>query len=151
MFKKLNDWFESQLQHRQPNDSQHTVELATAVLMYEIMRADDNFLASEQSMFEELLDHHFSLTNEEKAALLDSSAEHAKLSVDFQQFTRVLNDNCEMTEKRQILESLWRVAYADEHIDAHEVHLIRRISDLMHIPHSEFIQTKLKVTENPPS
>lgn len=151
MFKKLSDWFESQLQQPQSNSSQHTVELATAVLMYEIMRADDSFLASEQSMFEQLLDHHFSLTIEEKATLLDSSEQHAKLSVDFQQFTRVLNDNCDMVEKRQILESLWRVAYADKHIDAHETHLIRRISDLLHIPHSEFIQAKLKVTENPPN
>lgn len=147
MFKKLSDWFESQLKQPQQTGSRHTVELATAVLLYEIMRADDKFEASEQEVFEHLLDQHFSLSDEEKQTLLNSSAHHAKLSVDFQQFTRVLNENCNMEEKREVLSSLWKIAYADKHIDSHEIHLIRRISDLLQIPHSEFIQAKLKVID----
>lgn len=148
MFKALNLWFQDKLSQPDSNNDSHTVELAASVLLYEIMRADDTFLQSEHDEFEKLLTTQFNLNSDELDVLLDKSQQHAKAAVDFQQFTRVLNDKCDLTQKYQILDALWRIAYADKHLDAHEIHLIRRISDLMHIPHSEFIKSKLKVTES---
>lgn len=148
MFKTINQWFQDKLTQVDDGDDSHTVELATAVLLYEIMRADDTFLDSEHEEFANLLTTQFNLTEEEFSVLLDSSKQHAKTAVDFQQFTRVLNDKCDVDQKHQILDSLWRIAYADKHLDVHEIHLIRRISDLLHIPHSEFIKSKLNVIES---
>jgi uncharacterized tellurite resistance protein B-like protein len=45
-----------------------------------------------------------------------------------------------------VLEMLWRVAYADRHLDAHEEHLLRELAELLYLPHSEFIRAKLTVT-----
>lgn len=148
MLKTINLWFQEKLSQTEKNDDLHTVELATAVLLYEIMRADDTFLQSEHDEFEKLLTTQFNLDKDELEVLLDTSKHHAKTAVDFQQFTRVLNEKCDVEQKHQVLESLWRVAYADKHLDVHEIHLIRRISDLLHIPHSEFIKSKIKVTES---
>jgi uncharacterized tellurite resistance protein B-like protein len=147
MFNALSDWFKQQLQQPTVTSKAHTVELATAVLLYEIMRADNTIESSERDAFESLLDKHFSLSQEEKQNLFALSEKQANHATDFHQFTHVLNQNCSAEEKRKMIESLWRVAYADKHIDVHETHLIRRISDLLHIPHSEFIRAKLKVTE----
>ncbi|GAB2690507.1 TerB family tellurite resistance protein [Aliiglaciecola sp. 3_MG-2023] len=148
MFKALSDWFQQNLQQHDPVSEQQTIELATAVLLFEIMRADGKFEASEQDTYQQILKTHFDLTESELASLMKLSSDQAKQAVDYHQFTRTINQHCDVQEKRQILESLWRVAYADKHLDVHEINLIRRISDLLHIPHSEFIQSKLKVTEN---
>ncbi len=38
---------------------------------------------------------------------------------------------------------LWKVAYADGELASIEEHIIRKIADLLHLRHSEYIQTKL--------
>jgi len=39
------------------------------------------------------------------------------------------------------------IAYADNHLDAHEEHMIRRIAKLLYVPHQDFIKAKHKVLE----
>jgi uncharacterized tellurite resistance protein B-like protein len=41
------------------------------------------------------------------------------------------------------LTGLWRIAYASAGIDKYEEHIIRRIAELLYMPHSEFIRAKL--------
>jgi uncharacterized tellurite resistance protein B-like protein len=48
-------------------------------------------------------------------------------------------------ERVQLVENLWEVAFADQHLDRYEDHLIRKIADLLHVRHSDFIRTKLAV------
>jgi uncharacterized tellurite resistance protein B-like protein len=38
---------------------------------------------------------------------------------------------------------MWQVAYADGVISAHENHLMRKIADLLYIPHSDYITAKM--------
>jgi len=148
MLKSVTEWFSNQFEPQQKHTNQsHTVELATAVLLYEIMRADEKFEESERRVYRSILTSRFSLSDEEVQALIEMTEQKADYASDFQQFTRVLNEKCSAQEKRAILDSLWLLAYADKNIDAHEEHLIRRIADLLHIPHSEFIQSKLKIID----
>ena len=44
----------------------------------------------------------------------------------------------------EIIEYLWRVAYADAYIHKYEEYYIRKIADLLHVSHSDYIKTKLK-------
>jgi uncharacterized tellurite resistance protein B-like protein len=37
---------------------------------------------------------------------------------------------------------MWKVAYADGSVDKYEAHIIRRISDLIHLPNSQFVRAK---------
>lgn len=151
MLNRVTEWFNTQFdqqQHENPTQSHpHTVELATGVLLYEIMRADDKFEESERKVYRNTLTTRFSLSEEEVQALMEMTEQEADYAADFQQFTHVLNDKCNAQEKRAILDSLWQLAYADNKIDAHEEHLVRRIADLLYIPHSEYIQSKLKIIE----
>ena len=147
MLKNLTQWFEKNFEQPKQESTLHTVELATAVLLYEIMRADEKFEDSERQVYRTTLTTKFSLSTQELDELLEMTKQQSDYAADFQQFTRVLNDKCTAIEKRAILDSLWQVAYADKNIDAHEEHLIRRIADLLYIPHSQFIQSKLKIIE----
>jgi uncharacterized tellurite resistance protein B-like protein len=42
---------------------------------------------------------------------------------------------------------MWRVAYADARLDAHELHLMRRIADLLHVPHLDSMAAKMRARE----
>lgn len=44
-----------------------------------------------------------------------------------------------------MVELLWQVALADGELANIEEHIIRKIADLLHLNHTEYIQTKLRV------
>lgn len=144
MLKTLLQLFESNVSE---NQQTHTVELATAALLSEIMRADAHVDSAELAAYKEQLYARFSLPQEALDALAEDGRASAEDAVDLVQFTQVINENCDSHEKQQILTGLWEVAYADKSIAPIEEHTIRRIADLLHIPHSQFIKTKLAVTE----
>lgn len=143
MLTKLISWFEDISGQSDDQASEHKVELAIAVLLYEIIRADGKFGPKEHQVYEALLSQHFALNAQELASLMALTEEQVEQATDYSQFTRVINNVCDAQEKRKILDGLWHVAYADASLDPEEEYLIRKIADLLYIPHSQFIQSKL--------
>ena len=84
-------------------------------------------------------------TGAELETLCQLSQSQADNAADYQQFTRVINDIYGLKEKRAVLDSLWTVAYADHELSPDEEYTIRKIADLLYIPHNQFIQSKLSV------
>lgn len=145
MIQALKDWFENNLSSDHEQASEHDLALATAVLFYEIVRADQRADAIEVQVFSERLQAlHMELSQGEIDELLLTAQQQTESAADFQQFTRVINQHCSQEQKVQILQSLWLLAFADQQLDSNEEHLIRKIADLLYLSHSQFIQTKLK-------
>ncbi|MEQ8689760.1 MAG: TerB family tellurite resistance protein, partial [Pseudomonadales bacterium] len=65
-------------------------------------------------------------------------------AVGLHEFTSALNEHMDHETKYQVILAMWRVAYADQRIDALEEHIIRRTADLLYVSHSRFIDAKLK-------
>ena len=42
---------------------------------------------------------------------------------------------------------MWRVVYADGTLHHHEEYLVRRLSDLLRVPHRVMIATKLEILQ----
>ena len=47
-------------------------------------------------------------------------------------------------QKERLIEHLWEVAYADGELHPYEEHLVRKIADLLYVPHDAFIAAKLR-------
>ena len=45
-------------------------------------------------------------------------------------------------QKRDLLAMMWRVAMADNEISRYEEHVIRKVADLLYVPHGDFIAAK---------
>jgi uncharacterized tellurite resistance protein B-like protein len=150
MFKNFLDWLS--VEPTSAVDQQHSLQLATAVLLFEIIRSDNKIAEQEIAEYKRMLLQHFVLEDAEIKSLLEQAESESSHAVDLYQYTNVINQHCQQAQKVTILESLWRVAYADGHLDVHEEHIIRRLADLLHIPHSSFIKTKLSAatSTNPP-
>jgi uncharacterized tellurite resistance protein B-like protein len=67
-----------------------------------------------------------------------------KQANDYFQFTSLVNRHFTQEQKLRIVELMWRVAYADAELSAHENHLMRKIGDLLHIAHGDYIAAKMK-------
>jgi uncharacterized tellurite resistance protein B-like protein len=144
VISNIQDWFTKQFSEEQASNP-HTIELATAVLLCEVMRADNKFEQLERDNYRLQLETHFTLTENELESLCQLGETHADKATDYQQFTRVINDLYGPIEKRAVLDSLWSIAYADHELSPDEDYTIRKIADLLYIPHSQFIQSKLAI------
>ena len=116
-----------------------------AALLVEVLRADYDVAPQERQQVVVSVSRLLRLDATVSAALVQEAERHIDKSHDLYQFTSQLNRAWSEDEKLQLLEALWRVAAADETVHKYEEHLIRRIADLIHVPHAAFIGTKLKV------
>jgi uncharacterized tellurite resistance protein B-like protein len=142
MLKRLADYLRAAIGPTHPQGDSGALELATAVLLTEVMLADAEIAPMERTAIQAALRHQFKLTDQAAARLLEMGEHAARDAYDFQRFTALLNRELSAAEKVQIVEHMWQVAFADEHISAHENHLLRKIAALLYIPHADYVAAK---------
>ena len=123
------------------------LQLATAALLIEVATIDQQFDKTEVDVLQSILSSRFSLTKETLGSLIDSAKEASNEASSLFQFTQLINQHCDDEEKYKLACELWTVAYADGILDKHEEHIIRRIADLIHLRHSDFIRSKLAIRD----
>mgnify|MGYP000252002776 FL=1 len=141
MINKLLAFFQQQ----EEKTEAHKPELAAAALLVEIMNADNDLSAEESDSIKGVLFDTLFITNEVAEELLASAKQEVHQATDLFQFTEVINVSYSYEEKVSLVESLWKVAYSDKQLDKYEEHMVRRIADLLHVSHSDFIQTKNRI------
>jgi uncharacterized tellurite resistance protein B-like protein len=120
-----------------------TPELAVLALLLEIARADHEFDPAERQLVKEAAASVLGLTEDEAQALLAVAEQRVEDSFSLDEFTSVLNDTLTLADKRRCLLALWRVALADGRLDRFEEYALRKLGDLLHLSHADFIQAKL--------
>ena len=129
------------------DNRKHALELAFTVLLVEIASADFSADRVELDTICKKISARQGLSSSEASALLeDAVAEHAQ-SVSLYDYTQCINKGATREEKRQLLRDLWAVAYADGKLDQYEESQLRKIAELLHVPHTQFIQSKLVAKE----
>ncbi|WP_382156298.1 TerB family tellurite resistance protein [Hydrogenophaga sp. ANAO-22] len=126
-----------------PAEQEHTLQLATAVLLVEVMRAEPSLQDSERDAVLTALRRKFALSDDELQRLLEMAHETARTAYDYQRFTALMNERFTQAQKIRVVESMWEVAFADHHLDAHEHHVISKVAGLLHVTHGEYIAAKL--------
>jgi len=124
-------------------DNARSLQLATAVLLVEVMRSDTAVSAVERSATLAALRTQFALSDAELARLMAQAEDTAKGANDYFRFTSAMNEQFTQAEKIQVVEHMWQVAFADGQLDANENHLISKIAGLLHVTHGEYIAAKL--------
>jgi len=128
-------------------DHQQRIAIATCALMLELAYADGEFDEQEENFIYTLIDERFELSAEAREELLELADQKRHASVDLYTFTSSINDHFSPEEKLQLVHELWRLIFSDGSMHHHEEYLIRRISDLLRIPHRKMIQAKLDVKQ----
>ncbi|TNF55154.1 TerB family tellurite resistance protein [bacterium] len=125
--------------------SEHSLQLATAVLLVEIMRADAKVNEDEQKTIISSVRSKFHLNEEEIHTLIELAHEKHSKSTDYYEFTSLINKGFTYEQKVRVVEHMWEVAFADAELDKHEEHIVRKIANLLFVKHKDFIDAKLRV------
>ena len=118
------------------------LELACAALMFEVARADFSVETTEQDAVTSLLTAQFNLSADEVSTITEAAVEQADAATCLFEFTRTLNELASAEQKRNLLAMMWRVAMADNDLSRYEEHVIRKVADLLYVPHGDFIAAK---------
>ena len=109
------------------------LQLAAAVLMFEVSKSDDDIDSSELNKIRSILVDKFSMNTATVDELIDQAKVESENAISLYDFTRDICSNYEHPERITILKHLWQVAFADGRIDTHERHFIRKIAGLLYL------------------
>jgi uncharacterized tellurite resistance protein B-like protein len=141
MIDRLKQFFAPSEEQTEKPDA-HQLTVAATALMVQLSRVDSNEDEAELRTIVDFAVSSKEVTREEAEEILADALSQADDSTSLYEFTGLINEHLDQEEKQALLESIWRVAFADGRIDKYEEHLIRRMADLLHLNHREYIQAR---------
>jgi uncharacterized tellurite resistance protein B-like protein len=148
MLKSIRDYFEDRISAPAADASaRHGIELATAALLVEVVRADAKSDPAETEAVLRAVREKLGLSADEAESLVQLAEAEVRQATDYFQFTSLINQHFDQPQKQRVIELMWQVAYSDGELVAHENHLLRRIAELLHIAHGDYIAAKMRARD----
>ena len=141
MIDKIKEFFNKKTEEAEEN-SHSVLNIATAALLIEVMTIDGNMDQEEMDSVRSNVSKILELSDDEIQELIDLSQEEVSDATSLYQFTKEINANFELQQKLDLMTALWQVALADDYLDKYEESILRKIADLIHLRHSEYIECK---------
>jgi len=142
MLSKIQKFFEQTLQEPAQVLSYDDKQLAACALMVEVAAIDEHFSELELRALGQEMQRQFLLPADRVNALIERARGEQDRAASLHQFTQLVNDNCDTNEKFELMVGMWRIAFADDQLDKYEEYMVRKVSELIYISHSDFIRSK---------
>ena len=119
-----------------------------AALLVEIAFADKDFDETEKASLKQSLIETYAIDESDIEEIIRDAEDTVSESTSLYGYTSIVNSEFQYEDKLKLLRNLWKIAYADGYLDKYEEHLLRKVSDLIHISHSDYISIKLEIRES---
>ena len=151
VFESLKRLFEDQVApavaQTAPAERERGLRLAAAALLFEVVRADGVVKDDERTVMRAAVQSTFALSEEEGEELVRMAEDASRHAASVYEFTHIVDRELALEDKKRLVELLWLVAFADAVKDAAEEQMVRKIADLLHVPHPDFIDAKIRARE----
>lgn len=142
----MTDWFDQLKSWVAPSSDEpldlKVIARAAAIILLEMAATDEQRDDEELTVIHRAMQDAFGIDDSELSELLRDAEKLRREAVSLHEFTRDLKSHLDRDERDQLVGWLWRVAWADGRIDRYEEQLLRRLADLLGVPHGEFIRRK---------
>jgi len=145
LLNKISAFFERHLQPAggaSAHLSHSQKQLAVAALLIEVAMADHVFDEREMQSLKLHLQQKFAITDDQLSELIELAKEEMAEATSLHQFTTLVHQHCTPQEKFELLISMWELALADNELNKYEEYVIRKVADLIYVPHTEFMRAK---------
>jgi uncharacterized tellurite resistance protein B-like protein len=130
-----------------PEDREHALRVATALLLIEVARADYEADLVEDDAIHAEIKRFFGLDDAQAMLVVREATRQADHAASLQSFTRRLVDSLSEAERERVVEMLWRVALADRRLDKHEDYVVRQVAELLYVSQSDLIRLRNRIYE----
>ena len=150
MLTTLREFFDKAIGSEPGNDQdENAIAVAAAVLLLETARAGDEITDAERTAAMQAVRTKFGLASDAAERVIGAAEAEARDATGLYPFTSLINKEFSAQQKERLIEMIWRVAYADDELNDHELHLVRKIANLLHVPHSVYIGAKMRAKDAP--
>jgi len=132
-------------------EREHSLRLAAAALLFEVSRIDGTTGPEELTVMRAAVQSALDLSSAESEELLQLAEQESRAAVSIYELTQVLDRELPLDQKKRVVELLWLVAFADGRKDPLEEHLVRKVAGLLHVPHPDFIDAKIRARRGGPA
>ncbi len=150
MLSSIKSFFEEKLQQKAEEEDSlgvSSTDLACAALLIEVINSDHELDDRETAAFLEVLQTSLNIPEDDLKQMVRLAEAQAHQATSLYEFTRLINDEYDYPQKLKLIENMWRIAFSDKELDKYEEHLIRKVSELIYVSHSDFIRMKLQVRD----
>jgi uncharacterized tellurite resistance protein B-like protein len=123
------------------------LRLAAAVLMVSVVRVDRASRQDEHRALERALSRALDLGTEEAAVVARAAEEAIGRGASFAGTLQHLESGCTVSQKRRLVEALWRIAFADAELAGQEEYLVRKIAGKLSLTTADLMETKIRARE----
>jgi uncharacterized tellurite resistance protein B-like protein len=131
-------------------DAEHALQVATAALLMEVAAADDEISDAERQLVKRIVEEIHAVSPDEAREICGLAERQADRATSLFPFTRLITSECSLEDRIEIVNRLWEITFLDGKVHAHEEHLVRKVADLLYVPHSQFIRGKIKQQDSAP-
>src|SRR5688572_23557717 len=111
----------------QPRQQHDPLRLATAAVLLDIAYADGQFTLSEDGNVAGFLTQRFELSPDDARELLEAADEIRRKTVDHFALTHYIRKNAALSERIEIVKTMWRLVYIDGKLSEYEAYLVRKL------------------------
>jgi len=118
------------------------IQLAAAVLMFEVIKADGDIDKMEVAEMVDILRTNFALRSDEIRSLLKSARNATDEELNIESFTKRICDSWGARERTRLLKDFWVIALADNQLDPYECETIDKIAHLLKLDEDEITRAR---------
>ncbi|MDQ0316926.1 TerB family tellurite resistance protein [Amorphus orientalis] len=147
MFKAIREWLQieglGEEEERQFGPDDHRV--AVAALLVHLVAIDGVITDDERRVLREVLADHYDLAPDDTEELVKLAKQRDDEAVDLYGFTSVLKRVLDEDGRKQVVEMMWEMGFADGRISEFEDNTVWRVAELLGVTSRERIEIKKRV------
>ena len=148
MWNKIKSFLNSDHIDGKDLEQDQTLKLAIAALLVTVASSDESFGPQETNQLMDIFTGHFGMKRDAAKELIETAAAKSQDAVDMHRFVRVINNDLDNEQRKDILKYAWQMVLADGKVHAHEDHMIRRLGPLLGISRHDSIEIRDKIVES---
>ncbi len=123
-------------------DTSESLEKSLSVLISEVIRVDYDIAEIDLEVANKILIETYGLGGSQATRLINEALKIQNRPTSYHPFVKTINEKLSYDEKVTVIEGLWKIAVADKRVDKYEDHIIRKFSELLHVQHVDFVESK---------
>jgi uncharacterized tellurite resistance protein B-like protein len=123
--------------------------VCATTLLVEAALSDGVYAEIESEQIREIIQTTFGVDDAAAASILNEAEDNAETAADHHRFTNIVK-RLPLVEREQLVESLWRVVYADGEETPEEEAMVRKLADLLHVDPRASRLARLKIAGSAP-
>jgi uncharacterized tellurite resistance protein B-like protein len=128
--------------------SARDLQVATTVLLVQVLRADLKVGEEEVEALVQALETVLELDHHEARELIRIAAGRVLSGSALPRAATLLDQHLTRQQRVELVEWLWRIAFADAEILAHEEYLVRKVAGLLSLSTADLIEAKVRAKES---